>query len=84
MTGKDLGRVPVRLYLHRDQGDAWLVSGSGVGAGIFVPKSSIEWKDAVRMPTLAPEGPFAAEIDRNMGELKGLVTRPDPNQGDLF
>lgn len=79
-----LAFIELKLWLHREQGDAWLVSASGVGAGVYVPKSSVDWLEPLRLPTLAPEGPFAARLDRAIGESKGLVQRPDPNQAEMF
>jgi len=76
--------VPVKLWLHRDVGDAWLVSRGGVGAGVFVPKSQLVLEDGHPLPLLAPVGPVAAEMPDWLAEDKGLVDVKFEGQGDLF
>ena len=79
-----MSTIRIDLWLHRDQGDAWLMSRSGVGQGTYVPKSAVVLEEGHPVPTLMPVGPIRCEIDRGFGELKGLVEVKDERQGEMF
>lgn len=77
-------QITVRLWLHREEGDAWLVSRGGVGAGVFVPKSQLRLEPGHPVPVLAPVGPVDAELPDWLAEDKGLIDVKVDGQGDLF
>ncbi len=77
-------QVTLKLWLHRDVGDAWLVSRGGLGAGVFVPKSQLVLEAGHAVPTLVPVGPVAAEMPGWLAEEKGLIDVKVEGQGDLF
>lgn len=77
-------RKTLPIWLHREEADAWLVSLSGVGAGVFVPKSEIAIEEGHPVPTLMPVGPVKVEMPVWLAREKGLWAPPDPNQGSLF
>lgn len=76
--------VPVKLWLHREAGDAWLVSRGGVGAGVFVPKSQMVLEVGHPMPVMAPVGPVSVEMPAGIAEEKSLIDVKVEGQGDLF
>lgn len=76
--------VRAQLYLHREEHDAWLVSRSGVGAGVFVPKSQLVLEAGHPVPTLVPVGPVHCELPDWLAAEKGLVDAKVEGQGDLF
>lgn len=78
------GRIAIQLWLHREQGDAWLVSANGVGAGVYVPKAALDWPGDMRPAAMGASGPWDALIDAGIAETKGLVSLPDPNQTEMF
>jgi len=76
--------VPVKLWLHREEGDAWLVSRTGVGAGVFVPKSQLVLEVGHPVPVFSPVGPLDVELPDWLAAEKGLTTKKVEGQGDLF
>lgn len=76
--------VRAKLWLHREERDAWLVSRSGLGAGVFVPKSQLVLEPGHPVPTLTPVGPLDVELPDWLAEEKGLVDVKAEGQGDLF
>jgi len=76
-------QITVRLWLHREEGDAWLVSRGGVGAGVFVPKSQLRLEPGHPAPVFG-----AVQVDVEMpdwlAEEKGLIDVKVEGQGDLF
>jgi hypothetical protein len=75
--------IPVRLYLHREEDDAWLVSRGSVGAGVFAPKSQLVLEAGHPVPTLMPVL-VDAELPDWLAREKGLVDVKVEGQGDLF
>ena len=76
--------VHAKLWLHREERDAWLVSRGGLGAGVFVPKSQLVLEAGHQVPVMAPVGPVDAELPDWLAEEKGLVDVKVEGQGDLF
>lgn len=76
--------VRAKLWLHREEGDAWLVSRSGVGAGVFVPKSLLVLEVGHEVPVFGPVGPLDVELPDWLAEEKGLIDVKVEGQGDLF
>jgi len=76
--------ITLKLWLHREERDAWLVSVGGLGAGVYLPKSEIAIEQGHAVPVLAPVGPIAIELPEWLADDRGLRNRPDINQGDLF
>jgi len=77
-------QTTVRLWLHREETDAWLVSRGGVGAGVFVPKSLLVLEVGHPVPVFAPVGPVSGEMPDWLAEEKGLIDGKVEGQGDLF
>jgi len=75
--------VAAKLWLHREERDAWLVSRNGVGAGVFVPKSLLELEPGHPMPVFAPVT-IDARLPDWLAEEKGLIDVKVEGQGDLF
>lgn len=96
MAAGGADRITLRLYLHRDERDAWLVSLSGVGAGVYLPKSEIEIEGMSAPPSgpaqpvggpsrlHGPVGPVNVELPRWLAEDRGLVSQADEKQGSLW
>lgn len=75
----------LRLWLHREERDAWLVSRFGVGAGVFLPKSEIEIEPGHPVPVLQPVGPVSIEVPEWLALDRGLIEpAAHPDQGALF
>lgn len=77
-------RVTLKLWLHREEGDAWVCSASGIGAGTFLPKSEIAIEEGHPVPTMLPVGPVRVELPRWLARDRGLVDTPAEGQGSLF
>lgn len=77
-------QTTVRLWLHREETDAWLVSRGGVGAGVFVPKSLLVLEVGHAVPLWGPVGPVSVEMPDWLAEEKGLIDGKVEGQGDLF
>ncbi len=91
--------VRAKLWLHREERDAWLVSRTGLGAGVFVPKSQLALEPGHPVPVFAgssaprsgaanlfggPVGPLDVELPDWLAEEKGLIDVKVEGQGDLF
>lgn len=74
----------LRLWLHREEADAWLVSTAGVGAGSYLPKTEISIEDGHPVPVMMPVGPVKVTVPRWLAADRGLWSPPDPNQSSLF
>lgn len=73
--------ITLRLWLHREEKDAWLVSLAGVGAGVWLPKSEIVVpEDAVG----GLNGAVQVELPEWLAESKGLRSAADDRQESLF
>ncbi len=74
----------LKLWLHREERDAWLVSRGGVGAGVYLPKSEIAIEAGHPVPVLGPVGPVTVEVPRWLAEREGFAEASDPAQASLF
>jgi hypothetical protein len=73
--------VTLRLWLHREEKDAWLVSLTGIGAGVWLPKSEIVVPDDA---IGGLSGAVAVDMPDWLAEQKGLRSAPAEGQGSLF
>jgi hypothetical protein len=78
--------ITLRLWLHREEPDAWLVSRSGIGAGEWLPKSQVAVPEEVHALVLGdgPRGPFEIDVPEWLAVKKGLMHAPDGRQAVLF
>lgn len=74
-------RIPLRLWLHREERDAWLVSLSGIGAGEWLPKSLIDVPDGA---VGGLNGPVEVMVEQWAAEDRRLATRGDGDEPGLF
>lgn len=72
------------LWLHREERDSWLVSRSGLGAGVYLPKTQIALEDGHPLPLAGPVGPVRVVLPDWLAEDRGLLDREDEAQGGLF
>jgi hypothetical protein len=76
--------MKLMLWLHREEADAWLVSLSGVGSGVFLPKSQIAIEAGHPVPVMQPVGPVAIELPAWLAQRERLVVEREEGQGSLF
>lgn len=74
----------LKLWLHREERDAWLVSRAGVGAGVYLPKSEIAIEAGHPVPLMTPVGPVSVELPAWLAADRGLITADNSQQGNLF
>jgi len=77
----DHDRVKVWLCIHRDDGDAWLVSRDGVGAGTYLPKSQVDVADGASVGFRVRE---EFEMPNWLAMDRGFVAKADEGQGSLL
>lgn len=77
-------RITLKLWLHRDETDAWLVSLGGIGAGVWLPKSEITLEPDHPVPVLGPVGPVEISMPIWLADKRSLRVTTGPEQGSLF